>query len=202
MAIPYVGIIYDKERTTISTILYKKMKMHKNSQNKDLKRVGWSRSPFIIFTLILGLTLGSCGAIHHLPKEEVVITYKDSTILNIKDSIRITEATRYKDMAWLGDSLKIEGQRSRMWAYADTTKEAIIGGLEEDKIEEKTRIVYKDKIVVRDSIQRVEVPVPVEVIKEVKFVPWYHKLLSAIGLISILFLGLKFYLRFRNAGRL
>lgn len=178
------------------------MKMHKNSQNKPLKRVWWSRSPFIVFTLAVGLMVNACGAIHHLPKEEVVITYKDSTILNIKDSIRITEATRYKDMAWLGDSLKIEGHRSRMWAYADTTKEAIIGGLEEDKIEEKTRIVYRDKIQYRDSIQRVEVPVPVEVIKEVKFVPWYHKLLSAVGLISILFFGLKLYLKFRNAGRL
>lgn len=162
------------------------MKMHKNSQNKPLKRVVWSRSPFIIFTLAVGLMVNACGAIHHLPKEEVVITYKDSTILNIKDSVRVTEKTRYKDMAWLSDSLKIEGARSRMWAVADTSKNAIIGGLEEDKIEEKTRIVYREKIQYRDSIQRVEVPVPVEVIKEVKFVPLFNKILSLIGALYLI----------------
>lgn len=59
-----------------------------------------------------------------------------------------------------------------MWAVADTTKEAVIGGLEEDKIEEKTRIEYKDREV-HDTL-RIKEPFPVEVEKVVapKLYPW------------------------------
>lgn len=121
----------------------------------------------LLYTILIFLVLG-CGVIKPVPVEtNTEVNIKDSTVIHYLDSIRITEATRYKDMAWLGDSLKIEGKRSRMWAYADTTMEAILGGLEEDKTQEKTRIVYKDRIVYRDSIVTQEVPVPVEVIKEV-----------------------------------
>jgi hypothetical protein len=121
---------------------------------------------------------------------------KDSLVINIKDSIRITEATHYKDMAWLGDSLKIEGNHSRMWAVADTNKGAIIGGLEEDKVEEKTRIEYRDRIQYRDSIQIKETPIPypVEVIKKV--VPWWAKVLSVIGGISLVCAAFYLLLRF------
>ena len=120
----------------------------------------------IAYILLTLLVLG-CGTIHHIPVEtNTEVNIKDSTIFHVIDSIRVTEATRYKDMAWLGDTLSIQGSRSRMWAYADTTKEAIVGGLEEDEVKEKTRIVYKDRVEYRDSLVYKEVPVPVEVVKE------------------------------------
>ena len=163
--------------------------------NKTLKRVGWSRTPLIAFALAVGLAMGSCGAIHNLPPQtSTTVEVKDSTIIHIIDSVRVVEKTVQKDLTWLGDTLKLKGNRSRAWAYADTTKKAIIGGLEEDKIEEKTKTVFKERLVeVHDTLRIQE---PVEVIKEVevKVVPWYHKILSGLGLIALIFLGIKLFL--------
>ena len=138
----------------------------------------------IILTAIL---IGGCSVIKPVPvNTDTHVETKDSTIIHYIDSVRITEATRYKDLGWLGDTLNIEGTRSRMWAYADTTKEVIVGGLEEDKVEEKTRIVYKDRVEYRDSVVTKEVPVPVEVVKTVhpkyeKYM-WIYIVLSLVGI--------------------
>lgn len=150
--------------------------------------------------LAIGIILGlawSCKTIYLPAETATTVNVIDSVAIHYLDSIRITEAVKFKDLAWLGDSLKIEGLHSRMWAVADTAKGAIIGGLEEDKVEEKTKYIYKDRWKVRDSLVYVEKPVPVEKRVEVKYVPWYHKTLSAVGLISILIvlslLGIKIY---------
>lgn len=117
--------------------------------------------------LLWAFLFASCGAYHHIPKEETIVTYKDSTIYNIIDSVRITEATHYKEMAWLGDTIRIRGAHSSAYAYNDTTREMLVAGLNEDKVEEKTKIIFKDKIQYRDSLVKVEVPVEVEKIREV-----------------------------------
>lgn len=147
--------------------------------------------------LAVGLLTGSCGAMKHTPTNtSTEVHVKDSTVLVYKDSVRITEATRYKDMAWLGDSLKIEGLRSRMWAV--TARGAIVGGLEEDKVEEKTRIIYKDRLVYKDSLVYVEKPVPVEIIKEKKVYPRWLVLLSILGIILTGLEGFRLYIRLKN----
>ena len=103
-------------------------------------------------------------------------------------------------MGWLGDTLRIEGQRSRMYAVADTLKECLIGSLEEDKVEEKTRIVYKDKIIVKDSIRYEEKPVPVEVEKTVRYVPKFYRIFSIIGVFLTAVLGVFGYLKLKGSG--
>lgn len=169
------------------------------SPNFKRKNKKWVGLPLILSIALYGAILGSCGAIKPLPAETATTVHvKDSTIFHIKDSIRITEATRYKDLAWLGDTLKIEGQRSRMWATADTTKEVILGGLEEDRVEEKTKVVYKTKWMVKDSIRVEEKPVPVEVIKEVKVYPKGLVILSILGIISILVLLFILYIKIKR----
>lgn len=158
----------------------------------------WVGHPLAVFGLAVGLLCGSCRTIYVPVETDTSVSVKDSTAIHYIDSIRITEATRYKDLAWLGDTLKIEGTRSRMWAAADTTKGALLGGLEEDKVEEKTKVVYKDKIVYRDSIRTEEKPVPVEVTKEIKIIPKWLVILSIIGVISTLLLLFMVYLKFRK----
>jgi len=141
----------------------------------------------------------ACGPIKQIPVETTTqVNIKDSTAVHWIDSVRIHEATRYRDLAWLGDTLNIEGQRSRMWAVADTTKEVILGGLEEDPVEEKTRIIYKDKIEYRDSIRNVEVPVPVEIEKEIKVYPRWMIVLSILGIVSTLVLSFQIYLKLKK----
>lgn len=160
----------------------------------------WTATSFLTLSLACGLLCGSCGVIKpYVPIEtNTEVHIKDSTIYHFLDSVRITEATRYKDLAWLGDTLKIKGQRSRAWAYADTTREVLIGGLEEDKIEEHTKVVYKDRIEYRDSIRNVEVPVPVEVVKETKVYPKWLVILSILGVISTSILGISIYLKVKR----
>ena len=129
----------------------------------------------ILATALVFFLAAGCGTIKYVPVEtNTEVHVKDSTVYHVLDSVRITEATRYRDMAWLGDTLRIEGSRSRMWACADTTKEAVLGGLEEDEVEERFKIVYRDRVEYRDSIQTRDVPVPVEVEKKVtpKWVWW------------------------------
>lgn len=140
-----------------------------------------------------------CGQLKHVPIEsKTEVNIKDSTVFHIKDSIRYTEATRYKDLAWLGDSLKIEGKRSRAWAYADTTKEVLIGGLEEDAVEEHNRVIYKDRYIYKDSIQVKEVPVPVEIEKEIKIYPKWMIYISILGVISTMVLAFQVYLKIKK----
>lgn len=140
-----------------------------------------------------------CKTPYYVPIESnTEVHIKDSTAVHWIDSVRIHEATRYKDLAWLGDTLNIEGQRSRMWAVADTTKEVILGGLEEDPVEEKTRIIYKDRWKVRDSLVYVEKPVPVEVEKEIKVYPKWMIVLSILGIISTMVLSFQIYLKLKK----
>ena len=111
----------------------------------------------LLVTALGFLFIAGCGIIKPVPVEtNTEVHVKDSTVYHVLDSVRITEATRYRDMAWLGDTLRIEGSRSRMWAYADTTKEAVLGGLEEDEVEERFKIVYKTNWKIKDSIKVVE----------------------------------------------
>lgn len=158
-----------------------------------------------LYGLLIGLygavLFTSCRTPQYIPIETgTTVHIVDSVAIHYLDSIRIFEATRYRDMGWLGDTLRIEGQRSRMYAVADTLKECLIGSLEEDKVEEKTRIVYKDKIIVKDSIRYEEKPVPVEVEKTVRYVPKFYRIFSIIGVFLTAVLGVFGYLKLKGSG--
>lgn len=136
--------------------------------------------------LIISLLLASCSPLHHLPSEQTIINIKDSTVLHIKDSTVIREATHYRDMAWLGDTVKIKGSHSSAYAYADTTKEAIIAGLDEDEVKEKTKIIFKDKLVEVHDTTKIEIPVEVVKEKVIKVVPGFWKFFGWLGMASLL----------------
>ena len=147
--------------------------------------------------VLLCVSVGGCRTIQYIPIETgTTVNVRDSIRWEIRDSVVIREATRYKDMAWLGDSLRIQGQRSRMWAVADTAKGAIVGGLEEDKVEEKTRIVYKDRWKVRDSLVFKEIPVEIE--KPVRYIPRWVWWSLAFNILTILGIGLIIYLKMKK----
>ena len=149
----------------------------------------------LILVALLALLLTNCKTIQYVPIEtDTQVHIVDSVAIHYLDSIRIYEATRYRDMAWMGDTLRIRGQRSTAWAVADTTKEMLIGGLEEDKVEEKVRYVYRDREILKDSIRTVEKPVPVEVVKEVKVIPKFWMVFGIIGIVlSVLGITLGYF---------
>lgn len=174
--------------------MIKNSKLKKKPYNRSEKK-RWVRYPLMVFALAVGLAMGSCGLLKHTPqKEETIITYKDSTIVHVKDSIRITEATRYKDWAGLLDTLQIDASHSHMKAWTDTTRNILAGELSEDPIQEKTHIVYKDRLVLKDTTIYKEIPYEVE--KPVRYIPrwcWWSLVLNILG---IVFLGIKVYFKF------
>lgn len=157
------------------------------------------QSGAVTLLLAAALSLGGCKTLQYVPiRTDTQVEVKDSTVFHIKDSVRITERSRWKDYGGLLDTLKIRGNRSEMRAWTDTTNNILNGSLEEDPQEEKTRIVYKDKIVYRDSIRTEEKPVPVEVIKEKKIYPKWMVILSILGVISTMILAFQVYLKIKK----
>ena len=185
------------------------MKEIKIKPCKAISQGRWTHYTKKRFGAIVAKTSAICGAIIILlagcktiyvpvpATTSTTVNVKDSTVWNIKDSVRITEKSRYKDYGDLLKTLKIDGNRSHMTAWIDTTKNIINGELIEDPVKEKTRIEYRDKYIYKDSIQLVEKPIPIEVPVEVKYVPNVYKILSAIGLLTRLsvlgFIGFKIY---------
>ena len=191
------------------------MKEIKIRRLKTLFQGRWTHSTKKRFGAIVAKTSALCGAIiillagckvQYVPipaETSTTVTVKDSTIWNIKDSVRIIERSRYKDYGDLLKTLKIDGNRSHMTAWIDTTKNILNGELIEDPVEEKIRTEFRDKYIYKDSIQLVEKPIPIEVPVEVKYVPKVYKILSAIGLLTLLsvliWIGLKIY-KLKGAG--
>ena len=170
-------------------------------------RLGRSRLPLMSLIAAVGLVWGSCGPTQHLPsnpvgKDSTAVHYIDSVRWNIIDSVRITERSRYKDFTGLLDTLKIDDEagRASMRAWNDTTKGILSGSLKVEPTKEKTKIVYREKIQYRDSIKIKEVPVPYEVEKKVKYIPWIYKVLSVIGLIWIVILLIKLIVKIKTMG--
>lgn len=171
-----------------------------------LSRPRWKWSPLAAFALAVGLAVGSCGQIKYVPvSTNTEVNVKDSLVINIKDSVRITERSVYKDYAGLLDTLRIKKNGvASMTAWADTTRNIINGTLETEPQEEKTKIIYKDRWNTRDSLVYKEVPVevPVEVVKEV--VPKFWRVTGVFGIICLVVLstltGWKVYRFFKGNG--
>lgn len=142
-----------------------------------------------IFSIILiGSLLTSCGLVQKVTvKEEIHHIYRDSTILNIQDSIKVIPVERYVDIVPSYDTLHLQTSLAEATAFVDTSKHQLKGEIKNKKeFEQKTRIeyVYKTQI---DSVY-IKEPVPYEVIKQV--VPkWCWWLLGInIGMIVALIL--------------
>lgn len=137
----------------------------------------------IISILSILLCCYSCKTIQYVPIEsDTKIEYRDTTIY--RDSIIYTPVEVVKEVVPQFDTLNIETSLATASAYVDTTTRTLKGKIENKKgITEK--IKYKDRIVYRDSISRVEIPVPVEVVKEVKTHYWYEKLLWIFSIIGL-----------------
>lgn len=148
--------------------------------------------------LVLNLAVQGCRTIYVPSETSTTVTVKDSTVINIKDSIRITEKSIYKDYAGLLDTLKVKNERASMTAWADTSKNLIVGELQTEPVEEHYKIIYKDRVEYRDSVRVEEKKVPYPVEKEVKVYPKWMVILSILGII-LTGVGLfKLYLKFKN----
>lgn len=145
-------------------------------------------SIYILFLLII---LSSCGVHKHIP----TITQKDTTIIHLVDSVRITDSIRIipieriVDVVAQYDTLKMETSLAKASAYVDTTMRTLKGTIENKKdFTQQTTTKVK---IVRDTVIRnnyVQVPVEVERIKYI--IPtwcWITMLLG--GVCAVILIG-------------
>ena len=153
------------------------------------------RHIFHITTILtISLFVVSCALFKEVPVKDQ-INIRDSIVVHQVDSVVYIPKEVIKDIVPVYDTLKMSTSMAEAEAYVDTTTHTLKGSLN-NKQGTTTKIKYVDRIQYRDSIQIKEVPIPVEVEKEVKIHPWYERILwvmSAIGLIFIFLLALKIY---------
>ena len=108
---------------------------------------------------------------------------------------------RYVDVVPAYDTLRLETTLAKSEAYVDTLTHTLKGNLEHKPEALKTTIKYKDHIVTvtKDSLVTKEIPVPVEVVREVtpKWV-WWLVFLNVLICIAI---GIKAYLKFQRISK-
>lgn len=149
--------------------------------------------------LAVGLLTGSCGAMKHTPTNtSTEVHMKDSTVLVFKDSIRVIERSRYKDYGRLLDTLRVDGKRSHSKCWIDSTLNILNTELIEDPQEEKTRIIYKDRLVLKDTVVTKEIPVEIIKEKEKKVYPRWLVLLSILGITLTCLEGFRLYIKLKK----
>lgn len=125
---------------------------------------------YLRFTTFVGgmLLLFSCATPRIVEVEREVITYKDSTILNVRDSIIWTPKEYFRDYTSLLDTLSIKGSNTEAKAWVDTTNHILAGSLlKEPEMAKEWHIQYVDRIVERTDTVYAEKTkeVPVEIVK-------------------------------------
>lgn len=134
--------------------------------------------------VLIGIILGSCSPkVIYLPSNTDTHTeYRDSVVYKV-DTLRIpVPVETVREVVPPMDTLSMETSVAEAKAWVDTTTNALKGVLKNKKTAlSQPQVVYKEKIAYRDSLVYKEVPVPVEVEKIVKRVPWWAKFLSTIG---------------------
>lgn len=147
--------------------------------------------------LLIALTVGSCGTTKILPVEtETKVNYIDSTIFHIDTMYVEIPREIYKDYTGLLDTLRLETTVANSRAWVDTTAMMLKGELENKTASLEKEIIWKERVVYRDSIQVKEVPYPVETIKEV--VPTWSWWSLALNLLIIVGIIIKIYLKLHS----
>lgn len=143
------------------------------------------KGKLLILAATVALVFG-CGTVKYVPVETIKeVHVKDSVF--VKDTVvRIElEKARLADFVDVGDTLVLQTDLARSTAFLDTTSRKLKGTLENIKPYVEKPIPVQHKIEYRDTVITKEVPVPVEVTKEVRYIPWWAKVLSWIGGLSL-----------------
>lgn len=130
------------------------------------------------------IILGGCSVQKHLPSTNTKIVYKDSVVLHteyvsVPIPIENEKIITNTQKSHLETSVAISDAEIDSTGYLHHT-------LNNKKDSIKTKIQYVDKIQLRDSIQIKEVPVEVE--KEVKYIPKIYHYAFFICIIELVIL--------------
>ena len=141
-----------------------------------------------IIPLLIAVIFAACSpkVIHTPVKDSISVERRDSVIYRV-DTLRIpVPVETVKEVVPPMDTLKMETSVAEAKVWADTSTKTLKGEMRNKKTElSQPQVIYKERTVYRDSLVEKEVPVPVEVEKEVKYVPWPVKMLAYLGGISL-----------------
>ena len=150
------------------------------------------KTKLILFAWISGLLLVSCGTPKYITVKEK--EYIKDTVLIKADTVKVDIPVEVKvNVVPELDTLKMETSVAEAQAYLDTLTQTLKGTLKNKKTELKKEIqvVEKTKIVEH----KVEVPVPVEVVK--KKTPLWAWILLSIDVSLLVGFLLSLWFKFR-----
>lgn len=150
--------------------------------------------------LLIAVLFSACSPkIVYVPTNtDTHIEYRDSVIYKV-DTLRIpVPVETIKEVVPQMGVLEMSTSVAEARAWVDSTTKTLKGEMKNKKTElSQPQVVYKEKIVYRDSLIAKEIPVPVEVEKKVPFVPFFWKFFSVIGILAIAFIVFKLLFKFK-----
>ena len=150
-----------------------------------------------ILTAILLIFSCSCPRKIIEVEHRVETHYVDSTVWHDSTIYHIIPIERYKDYTSLLDTLHLETSMAVAKTWIDTTANTLKGSIENKKDSIKTVVKWKEKLVYRDTTITKEVPVEVEVTKEIVKYPKTYWFFMAISILAAAFAAFKIYLKFK-----
>lgn len=139
----------------------------------------------LILGALLCLTAASCRTVQYVPvKGDTVVEYRDSVVTRL-DTLTIyrTVTEKVRDYTGLLDTLRLETAGAKATAYVDTTSNTLRGSLEDKDVPLEVVVPVKEEYHGRDSVSVQQVPVKVEIIREVKVVPRFWRVTGVLGII-------------------
>lgn len=141
----------------------------------------------LVCSILAALAIVGCSTIKYVPVETIKEVHVKDSVYFRDTVVRVElEKARISDLVNVGDTLVLSDAYSRATAFVDTTRAILRGTIETTRPYVEKPVQFKEKIVYRDSVVTKEVPVPVEVTKEVRYIPWWAKTLSWIGGLSLI----------------
>lgn len=127
--------------------------------------------------------LVACKTVYVPVEKRVEVAVHDTTYLHRTDTLVEVQKARISDFSGLLDTLDLETPLARSRAFVDTTAGILRGTLEQSGTI-PVKIVWKERVVTRDSLVYQDVPVPVVEEKIVKTVPLFWRLFAFIGVVA------------------
>lgn len=149
----------------------------------------------ILILFLFSVFLFSCRTTTTIPVE-TIYRYIDSTI-TVVDTVHIDIPHEViVDVVPQYDTLNLETSVAKAKAYVDTTNHTLKGSIENKPVTLDKEIVYQDKIIIKEQIK--EVPVPVIQEKIIRKNPWYFPivlLFAGLGVATIIKILIRLYVR-------
>ena len=139
---------------------------------------------------LLFLIAVSCSTIQYVPIEKIKeVRVTDTTYLHKTDTLIQIPEVSLADFIDLSDTLHLKSQYAEASAWVDPVHSVLAGRLvQSGKL--PVQIIERERVVVKDSLVYEDKPIPVEVEKKVKVVPWYAKILSGFGILFLILAAL------------